>query len=100
MARHPVAKAGDVPAGEGRCVQAGGKELALFHVDGKYYAIDNECPHVGGPLGEGTLEGMEVVCPLHRWTFDLVTGQCSRNAKVKVNAYPAGEEDGSIWVEV
>lgn len=53
MARVKIASIDDVPAGQGRTVEAAGKTLALFNVDGAYYAIDNTCSHRGGPLGEG-----------------------------------------------
>ena len=56
-----VATVSDVPVGQGKCVQVDGREIALFNLDGKFYAIDNVCPHRGGPLSEGTLEGAEVI---------------------------------------
>ena len=58
-----VAAAGAIAPGEGRVVEAGGRTLALFNVDGAYYAIDNTCSHRGGPLGDGDLEGTVVSCP-------------------------------------
>jgi nitrite reductase (NADH) small subunit len=53
-----------------------GREIALFNVDGKIYALDNSCPHMGGPLGEGELKGCIVTCPWHGWQFDVKTGAC------------------------
>ncbi|HUO65184.1 MAG TPA: Rieske 2Fe-2S domain-containing protein, partial [Terriglobales bacterium] len=69
-----VAGVADVPAGEGRVVDAEGKALALFNVDGAFYVLDNACSHRGGPLGEGELEGTMVVCPWHAWRWDVKTG--------------------------
>ena len=65
----------DVQPGTGKTITVEGKELALFNVDGTFYAVDNECPHRGGPLGEGELEGCVVTCPWHAWQFDLSTGE-------------------------
>src|SRR5262245_10743333 len=65
----------DVVPGTGKTITLEGQELALFNVDGTFYAIDNTCPHRGGPLGEGELEGCVVTCPWHAWQFDLSTGE-------------------------
>ena len=65
----------DVAPGTGKTITVEGKELALFNVDGTFHAIDNTCPHRGGPLGEGELEGCIVTCPWHAWQFDLSTGE-------------------------
>ena len=66
-----VAKVGEIADGEGMLVEIDGKELALFNSGGSYYAIDNECTHVGGPLSEGDLDGHTVTCPWHGAEFDL-----------------------------
>lgn len=70
-----VATTAEMESAEGgRLVQAGGQNIALFRVEGKYYAIDNTCTHRGGPLAEGFLEGQEVTCPWHGARFDVRTG--------------------------
>ena len=74
MALVRVGKPGDVPEGEVRVFQAGGKSLALANVEGRIYAIDNVCTHDGGPLGEGYLWGDQVECPRHGARFDVKTG--------------------------
>lgn len=55
-----------------------GEEIALFNIEGNIYALNNECPHMGGPLGEGTIDrrGRCVTCPWHGWEFDLTSGEC------------------------
>jgi 3-phenylpropionate/trans-cinnamate dioxygenase ferredoxin subunit len=58
----------------GKFVEAAGKEIALFRVAGKYYAIGRACTHRGGPLSEGTLGGEQVTCPWHGARFNLKTG--------------------------
>lgn len=67
----------DIPEGEARVVHLpDGAEIALFHVNGQIYALDNACPHQGGPLGEGEIENGCVTCPWHGWQFDIATGSC------------------------
>lgn len=71
-----VAQVGDLPPGTGRTVEVRGVWIALFNIDGAFYAIDNACPHAGGPLGEGKIrEGGVVECPWHGWRFHITTGQ-------------------------
>ena len=70
-----VAEVADVPVGEARVVDALGKTLALFNVDGVISAIDGLCPHQGGPLADGPIEGTLVTCPWHGWQFDVRTGK-------------------------
>ncbi len=100
MARISVAKISDVPSGEGRVVDAGGKTLALFNVGGTYYAIDNTCAHRGGPLGEGELDGTIVTCPWHGWRWDVTTGANANNPAIKVPCFPVMVEQGEIFVEL
>ncbi len=95
-----VAKVRDVPAGEGRVVEAAGRVLALFHVDGRYYATDNACPHRGGPLGEGDLDGTVVSCPWHAWRWDVTTGANVNNPAVKTACFPVIVEGDEIFVEL
>jgi nitrite reductase/ring-hydroxylating ferredoxin subunit len=65
----------DLEPGTARLVQIDDKEIALFNVDGKLYAIDNTCPHRGGPLAEGVVDGDVVTCPWHGATFNIKTGE-------------------------
>jgi nitrite reductase (NADH) small subunit len=100
VTRVTVAKIGDVPEGEGRVVEAAGKVLALFNVGGSYYAVDNTCPHRGGPLGEGELEGRTVRCPWHAWRWDVSTGGNVNNPAVSIACYPVIVDSGAIVVEM
>ncbi len=70
-----VAAVGEIPAGRGKAVVVGGREIAVFNVAGSYYAVEGTCPHQGGPLAEGWLEGPLVTCPWHAWCFDVRTGR-------------------------
>ncbi len=100
MRRVKVAAAGDLAAGQGTVVEAAGKALALFNVDGTYYAIDNTCPHRGGPLGEGDLDGSVVTCPWHAWRWDVRSGANLNNPAVRVACFPVIIEQDTVYVEV
>jgi nitrite reductase/ring-hydroxylating ferredoxin subunit len=100
MALVPVAKAGEVATGEGRVVDAAGKTLALFNVEGVYYAIDNACPHRGGPLGEGDVDGALVACPWHGWRWDVTTGANANNPAVRVACYSVSVDGDRIVVDL
>jgi len=69
-----VARTDELPPGHGKLVEVKHKRIALFNVGGRYYALDDRCPHRGAPLSEGDLEGETVVCPWHAAVFDLATG--------------------------
>jgi nitrite reductase/ring-hydroxylating ferredoxin subunit len=69
-------------------------------VDGAYHCIDNACPHRGGPLGEGDLDGRVVSCPWHAWRWDVTTGANVNNPAVRVPAFPVSVEDGALFVEL
>jgi nitrite reductase/ring-hydroxylating ferredoxin subunit len=70
-----VARASEIPPGEVRLVQAGERCYALANIDGTFHAVDNNCPHNGGPLGKGSLDGPELVCPWHLWRWNVVNGR-------------------------
>ena len=70
-----VASVDEIPPGTGKVVQVREKPIALFNVEGHFYAISNQCPHEGGPLGEGYLKGCVVSCPWHDLAFDVRNGQ-------------------------
>ena len=70
-----VATTSEVPPGTGKVVQADGLDIALFNVEGTFFAIDNTCTHAGGPLSEGEMNGVEVTCPWHGGVFDVTTGE-------------------------
>ena len=99
MARK-IADTKDVPPGTGTIVDAGGRTLAVFNVDGTFYAIDNTCLHRGGPLGEGELEGAIVTCPWHGWRYDVTTGAHEDNPSRCVPRYPVTVEGGAVYVDL
>ena len=101
MALAIIAKVGEIADGQGKQVTVGDKTLALFHNQGSYYAIDNTCPHRGGPLAEGFVDQNEVTCPWHGARFDLKTGAClSPPAPHGVTAYKVQVVGQEIQVDV
>ncbi len=70
-----VATLDELPPGGKKLVEIDGRAVAVFNVDGKFYAIDDVCTHDGGPLAEGELIGSEIECPRHGARFDVRTGR-------------------------
>ncbi|MGH6988285.1 MAG: non-heme iron oxygenase ferredoxin subunit [Stellaceae bacterium] len=70
-----VAKRGDLPAGEIKGVTIGKQEIALYNLDGEFYATDNVCSHAYAQLSDGFLDHGQIVCPLHAGCFDIKTGK-------------------------
>ena len=97
--RVKIGLAGDVPDGEGRVFEVQGRTVAVFNLGGLFYAVDNECPHRGGPLDEGDLEGAVVRCPWHAWRWDVRTGANVNNPAVKIACFAVAVEDGAILVD-
>jgi nitrite reductase/ring-hydroxylating ferredoxin subunit len=101
MAFTKAATVQEVPAGKGKQVTVNGKVIALFHVNGGFYAIDDTCPHRGAPLSEGEVEGTEVVCPWHNAWFDLTTGaHLSPPATSGVGCYKVQVVGDEVQVDV
>ena len=103
---HRVAHVDDLPEGRVMSVTAGGRGLALTHIDGAFHAMDNRCPHQGGPLGEGSIERGEdgqcwLRCPWHGWDFDPVTGKPPGGHEDSgQDTWPVEVRDGEIFVGV
>ena len=95
-----VAKVSELEPGTGKAVEVNGHSIALFKIDGVVYAIDNSCPHRGGPLAAGYVEGHTVSCPLHLWDFDIITGEFFLNRQIRVPTYPVQVEGDDIKVAV
>jgi len=96
-----VASVDAIPAGKGAVVEVGGKKVAVFNVEGRFYALDNLCSHRGGPLGEGSLRGKRVNCPWHGAQFDVTNGQVlSFPATEGIASYSTTVEGDGIWVAI
>ena len=88
-----------VPRRGARCVNTPGGKIAVFRTaEDQIFAIENRCPHKGGPLSEGIVHGASVTCPLHNWVFDLATGQAQGADEGSVRTYPVKVEDGVIFI--
>ncbi|MDA1016714.1 MAG: non-heme iron oxygenase ferredoxin subunit [Planctomycetota bacterium] len=96
-----VADVTELQPGEGKTVDVEGVSLALFNVDGTYFAIANTCTHVGGSLGEGALIGKEVTCPLHGAQFDATSGKVLGGpARNDVKSFPVSLEGDDVFIEL
>jgi nitrite reductase/ring-hydroxylating ferredoxin subunit len=96
----PIARVEDVPPGTVTAVRAGEDEIALAHCDGAFYAVQQHCIHLQGPLGHGTLEGCVLTCPWHGWQYDLRTGKNEFDLAIELRTYEVQVEDGEIRVRV
>ncbi len=95
-----MATLAELPVGSAKEVEHDGRIYAIFNVDGVISAIDGICPHQGGPLSEGEMNGTCVSCPWHGWEFDVRTGQSSLNGKLKQPVYEVKVEGDDVFVSV
>lgn len=96
-----VAQKQDLKPDSAICVDAGGQRIALFNVEGNYYAIGDTCTHRGGPLSDGLIEGTTVTCPWHGAHFDVRTGNVlSPPAPQGVQSYKVVVEGDDIKLEI
>jgi 3-phenylpropionate/trans-cinnamate dioxygenase ferredoxin subunit len=94
-----VARVGEIPEGGVKVVRLDDQPVALFLVDGVYYAIDDLCTHDGGPLAEGTIDGSVIECPRHGARFDVRTGEALRlPATAPVPTYAVRVQGNEIQV--
>lgn len=111
MARHVVAAVGDIPENGSRLVEVRGRRIAVFHVAGEYFALNDRCPHEGGSLCRGRLTGLVrssepgtyeysrphemLACSWHGWEFDIRTGQswCDPDS-IRARTYRVSVEPG------
>jgi nitrite reductase (NADH) small subunit len=96
----PVARAGDIPAGEGRTFEVSGRLVAVFFDGERYSAIDDLCPHMGASLGSGPFIDGVVTCPWHAWRFRVSDGAWCDNAKLRVDVFDVRVAEGRIEVRV
>lgn len=90
----------EMPAGSLITVAVNGVNYALCNVDGQLHCLDGVCPHAGGPLGDGNLYGMSIVCPWHEWAFDCRTGGNDYDETIQLRKYPVSVDDGNILIDV
>ncbi len=95
-----MATADELPPGASKEVAFEGRVYALFNVDGIISAIDGICPHQGGPLADGPIDGTMVTCPWHGWQFDIRSGKTPLGPKIKQPVYEVKIEDQDVLVAV
>jgi nitrite reductase (NADH) small subunit len=95
-----VCRVGDLTDGEGFTVAVGGKLVAVFSDQGRYYAIDDVCPHMGASLSGGYLENGIVTCPWHAWRFRLADGAWADNPRIKIGCYAVRVVNDEVQVQV
>ncbi len=96
--RHTLGPVSQVPHGEGRTFVVAGEQVAVFRLrDGSLRALSAVCPHKGGPIADGQIDGRVVLCPLHLNAFDLTTG-CSTTGAAPLHTYDVVVEDDQIVV--
>ncbi len=98
-----ITRVENIPLREGRAVRIdGGEEIAIFNLGEKFVAVNNTCPHRGGPLADGIVSGDSVICPLHAWKVCLSSGDVTRpEAQAAcVETYPVKVADGILLVDL
>lgn len=96
-----IAPASELPNGERLFVEFGGRPIVVFNIAGQFFAIGDVCTHDDGPLGDGDLEGFDIVCPRHGAEFDVRSGKAVQMpAVVDIPAYPVRVVDGMLQVGV
>ncbi len=103
-----IAQTRDIPDGAKKKVMLDQKALLLTNIHGTFYAIDDRCPHMGGSLSAGKLEGDRVICPKHGTMFDVKTGKVTQNGKIAfiklnvsdVRTYPVKVEGENILIGI
>jgi 3-phenylpropionate/trans-cinnamate dioxygenase ferredoxin component len=94
-----VARVDNIPAGSMLVCSAGDKKILVSNIDGKFYAIDNTCTHMGGDLSKGKLEGKTITCPRHRAQFDVTSGECISGPKLGIFK-PKGKNTRSYEIKI
>ena len=95
-----VCRVADLADGEGITVTVGKKLIALFREDGRYFAIDDTCPHMGASLSGGYVENGIVTCPWHAWRFRLNDGAWADNPRIKIGCYQVRVAGDEVQVQV
>lgn len=94
-----IASLEDIPPQGARVVKTAHGCIAVFRtMDDQVFALEDRCPHKGGPLSEGIVHGTQVTCPLHNWVFDMNSGEAQGADKGRVRTYPVRVEAGRILI--
>lgn len=94
-----IGQVSDIPKRGARCIETPAGKVAVFRTgDDRVFAIDDHCPHKGGPLSQGIVHGASVTCPLHNWVISLETGKAQGADEGCVRTIPLKVESGTIYV--
>ena len=97
---HRLGPADQIPPGEGRAFAVDGRQIAVFRLrSGALHAVSAICPHKGGPLADGQIDGSIVLCPLHMNAYELATG-CSTTGQPPLASYPVAVDGGELVLTV
>lgn len=89
----------EIPRHGARCVETPDGKIAVFRTaDDSVFAIDDHCPHKGGPLSQGIVHGTSVTCPLHNWVISLESGKALGADEGSVRTIPVKVEDGKLLI--
>lgn len=94
----PIGKTSDLTPEKGKAFKVAGKNIAVFWIDGTYYAIENSCYHQGEPLDKGLVKDCIVTCPAHSWKFDLRSGECTRDDSIIMKTFSIKAEGDDLLV--
>ncbi len=95
-----VGDVADVPPGTGKAFPLGRLDVAVFNVGGSFHALENSCPHQGGPIADGYLEGPLITCPWHAWCFDVRSGKMTLGEFARIARHPVKLQDDGIYVGI
>lgn len=96
-----VGKVGEIPPGRAKAIVLDKFRIAVFNVDGVFYAVKDACPHAEYPLSKGVVRGEVVTCASHSWQFNLKTGQCLKGDEtISIRTFPVLVEGDSVWVRI
>jgi nitrite reductase (NADH) small subunit len=88
------------PVNEAREFSLGDRMICVANVNGQISAMDNVCRHRGGPLGQGVIEGADVICPWHGWAWNTKTGEAGHNPADKIEVYSIKVENGDVLIKL
>lgn len=94
-----VLKTDELEESQGTTVFVNERDIALYKYEGDFYALDNTCLHRGGQLGDGSMDGPNVICPLHGWDYDVKTGHSRYNPGEVIATYPVKVENGRVLID-
>lgn len=93
-----ISSVSEIPPGQGKIFELDGNSIAVWNLNGNFFAFQNMCPHRGGPVGEGDVEGTIITCPWHGWSFDIPTGVSTINPAAKLTKYEVKVDGADIKV--